>query len=316
MDGKRLLALDPAIELIDLGDGRLQLYRENGALTVADQDGDVRRLIGWCDGTRDEAELCALMARRRPGGADLVQYLVQARCLTPVRRPPRSNLLNQVMAAHLELAQVGFAQRTELADRPLRIALSGKGEFARESLSVLEGLSHDVVLNPDTFSERKQDIIVAVSDQLNHTAFRDINRRAFEADAAVVYGCIDRHLLRIGPVVIPGETACFECHHHRLRSHVRFVEEFDARAEGRRLGTSERAAPWLEARVGAVLVAMLVSGFAADNLMVGKSNEVIELDLLNITHERHPLLKLPRCPVCGAGRPEVLQPAIYAEAAS
>lgn len=313
MADKRPLVLDPAIDLIDLGDGRLQLYREKGALTVTDKDGDIRRLIGWCDGTRDEEELCALMARRRPGGAELVHYLIQARCLTPARRPPSSTLLNQIMAAHLELAQVGFAQRTVLADRPLQIALIGRGEFAREALSVLEGLGHAIALNPENTPAGKQDLIVAVSDELNHSVFRDINRAAFEASAPVIYGCIDRHVLRIGPVVIPGETACFECHHHRLRSHVRFLEEFDGRVEGRRLRPGGKPAPWLEARVGAVLLAILVSGFAADNLMVGRANEVIELDLINITHERHPLLKLPRCPVCGVGRAEALQTAIYAE---
>jgi bacteriocin biosynthesis cyclodehydratase domain-containing protein len=314
MEVQRLLVLDPSIELIDLGDGRLQLFREKGALTVNDKDGDIRRLIGWCDGTRDEGEIRALMAKRRPGGAELVQYLVQSRCLIPARPPPKSNLLNQIHAAHLELAQVGFAQRQELAGRPLKIALSGKGEFAREALSVLEGLGHEIGLNLQAFEAGAQDLVVALSDELDHATFRNLNSRAVKQGIPVIYGCIDRHLLRIGPVVIPGETACFECHHHRLRSHVKFLEEFDGRTEGRRLRPIDLITPWLEARVGAVLLAMVVSGFAADNLTIGKSNEVLELDLLNITYERHHLLKLPRCPVCGPGRIELIQPAIYAEA--
>lgn len=312
MSEPQFLVLDPAIELIDLGEGRLQFFRDKGSFTVTDKDGDIRRLIGWCDGARDEAELCALMAQRRPGGAELVRYLIETRCLTPARRPPRSALLSQIMAGHLELAQAGFAQRTELAGRPLRIALNGKGAFAREARSILEALGHEIHLNGQ-FGQA--DLAVVVGDEIDHAGFRQFNRDAVAVKAAAIFGVIDRQLLRIGPVVIPGETACFECHHHRLRSHVRFVDEFDRRAEGRRLRPVEKAEPWLEARIAAALLAMVVSGFAADNLLVGRANEVIELDLLSIACERHPLLKLPRCPVCGPARAEALQHAVYAETA-
>lgn len=238
MSNGPFLVLDPSVELIDLGEGRLQFFRENGALTVTDKDGDVLRLIGWCDGTRDEAEICALMAKRRPGGADLVHYLIQARCLTPARPPASSNLINQIMAAHAELAQAGLAQRAELATRPLRLVLIGAGAFADELFTVLESLGH-VVAREDEATGRP-DIFIAVSDALDHAAFRALNRRAAAEGVASAYACIDRHLLRLGPVVIPGETACFECHHHRLRSHVQFVEEFEARAAGRRLRDAPR----------------------------------------------------------------------------
>jgi hypothetical protein len=54
-----------------------------------------------------------------------------------------------------------------------------------------------------------------------------------------------------------------------------------------------------------------LSGFAVPNGVVGRLNEIVEIDLFAPSYESHPLLKLPRCPVCGPSRANRVQQAVY-----
>src|SRR5262245_59307862 len=59
--------------------------------------------------------------------------------------------------------------------------------------------------------ERLRPVVVACSDFDNPDSFRDANRRALDAGTPILFAWIDADTLRVGPTVVPGQTACFEC---------------------------------------------------------------------------------------------------------
>jgi bacteriocin biosynthesis cyclodehydratase domain-containing protein len=302
---KNCLIVHPSVEVIELDDDQLQFYCQRQSFTVRDSKGAVRRLLTFADGRKTTNEIVALM----PEAEELIRFLQSRGCLSDQVRARTSPLLYYLDALHGNLDPQD-APRGEHAARALRVSLLGVGAFADAMRQTLEELGYDVRGAQDA-NASEADIIVGVSDFIDHDRFRAWNRSAIDAERPIVFGAIDRHQIHLGPIVIPGETACFECCHHRLRSNVLFRPEFEARVARRGFSYMRGARPWLEARMASAFLAVLVSGFAIPNGVVGRLNEVVEIDLFVPSFESHPLLKLPRCLVCGPSRADRVQQAVY-----
>jgi hypothetical protein len=55
-------------------------------------------------------------------------------------------------------------------------------------------------------------LFVACADFECAPAFADANRRALAARSPVLFACLTLSAVKLGPFVVPFETACFECH--------------------------------------------------------------------------------------------------------
>jgi bacteriocin biosynthesis cyclodehydratase domain-containing protein len=137
------------------------------------------------------------------------------------------------------------------------------------------------------------ELIVLCLDKPDDGRLRQVNRRAVEADAAYLPVVLDRHLVAIGPLVLPRATACYECLYHRVRAGRRNLEAFEAVAE-RDHRPSRLAAQFAAASAAAVIVRFL-AGSAFDLHMAA----VVRHNLLTGSSGHTVALKVPRCPVCG-----------------
>jgi bacteriocin biosynthesis cyclodehydratase domain-containing protein len=111
---------------------------------------------------------------------------------------------------------------------------------------------------------------------------------------------IENKELQLGPAVIPGQTACYQCFEYRLRANLSHLEHYDAFATAfnslQQLPDFGVLPPFSELLANyAVLEAMklLSDEFAATT--VGK---LLTLQLDTMVGQLHPVLKIPRCPHC------------------
>jgi bacteriocin biosynthesis cyclodehydratase domain-containing protein len=108
-------------------------------------------------------------------------------------------------------------------------------------------------------------------------------------------------VVRFGPLVVPRESACFECFHHRLRANLSFREEFDAflahNAFLEESGTDSRSG--IYARLGSAFVCAQVVQFLLGCAQYCVVDRLVEVSPITVDMVSSRLLKLPRCEVCG-----------------
>jgi bacteriocin biosynthesis cyclodehydratase domain-containing protein len=108
---------------------------------------------------------------------------------------------------------------------------------------------------------------------------------------------LDRMIGFVGPLVIPGETACYECLRARERGamdepQVQRATESAAFWRQRMNGFHPSMASVL-AEIAALEVTKLYGG-----VMPWRVGRLIEVNLLTVEMKSRKVLKLPRCPVC------------------
>ncbi len=104
----------------------------------------------------------------------------------------------------------------------------------------------------------------------------------------------DGLIATVGPLVVPGESACYECLLHRLAAHLEYGRDL-LRIESSP-PTAGELAPVHAITAG--VAAQLVLGWAAgcDTTLPGALH-VLELrPVLSVAS--HPILRVPRCPAC------------------
>jgi bacteriocin biosynthesis cyclodehydratase domain-containing protein len=300
-----ILRVGPAIEVVELDAVRIQILGIGEAFTLADERGYIRDLLAWCDGTRSEDKVRALLIARLPDGNKLIDFLKARHILVEGRDcEPSDPLVDYIASAARPFANLRDERRKQTSLKMILIRLVGNGALADECRKALSALG----LN---FADKDADLTLALYDVMNHASMRELNREAFGTRDTVLFASLDRFNIRVGPLVVPGETACFECYHHRLRSQLQFRREFDARTEGRHYIRSTSRPSGVITRAAAALVCTSVIGFVFQHRSLGRPNFLVEQDLLSNSLFSHPILKLPRCPVCGPGRAESLQRDIY-----
>jgi bacteriocin biosynthesis cyclodehydratase domain-containing protein len=101
----------------------------------------------------------------------------------------------------------------------------------------------------------------------------------------------------IGPLVIPGETACYECARMRQRTHQPdpYLRQAIEAATGQ--GGPAGFLPPMSSMLGEMAALELVRFFCLDRSL-SRLGTLIELSVLARDMTPRPVLKLPRCPVC------------------
>ena len=250
-------------------------------------------LLPLLDGTRTVADVVAELgepvrlavehALELLRGHDLLTVAAPADAATGARRS--AELLSAVdpvgrtvAELHARLGDVdvhvlGRAPAAELVAR--LVQASGAGSVAR--------LEWDELPPADA-------LVVAAPSGEELVKLGDWNRRAHDAGAAWMQVLpFDGRMAAVGPVVVPGQTACHECFRLRRDS---TIAPFPDRASGRYAGS-----PALDG-----LLASLSALVALRWLAAGDVSEAGVLIAVELTPElrctRHFVYRVPRCPVC------------------
>jgi bacteriocin biosynthesis cyclodehydratase domain-containing protein len=96
--------------------------------------------------------------------------------------------------------------------------------------------------------------------------------------------------LEIGPLVVPGETACYECYTRRLTATGALQSEIEGAQQAESLPVFPTGLDWL-----ALDVVKHLTGIS-EPISRGR---LWRLHLVSGQTETHTVLKLPRCPACG-----------------
>jgi bacteriocin biosynthesis cyclodehydratase domain-containing protein len=313
--------LHPGVRIVPLGSDKFQLRGPDVNLTVEDADGSVRSALEGSIGLENLEE--------KPGTEDgklkrLAFHLNRRGLLVA---DERGQLLGEVAddaLVTLDLLRCQHDMARKTADQTLlrnwQVQVIGAGQLARAAQSELSRLGVDVLaespiraqFHAESASEQRL-ISVVCCDCEDHKMMRDANRELLQVGLRALYACVTSRGIRIGPVVIPGQTACYECFYQRLRNGMEFLDEFDAFvAHQHRLAQNGLGPPpALAASMGGALVALQAAKL---HMRIGNDDvvaQIVELQLSPLELRSGEVLRLPRCGLCGAGRRDRHPQAIY-----
>ncbi|PYP83522.1 MAG: hypothetical protein DMF61_23155 [Blastocatellia bacterium AA13] len=135
-----------------------------------------------------------------------------------------------------------------------------------------------------------------------------INKFSQSRNVALLHCVANGTQAIVGPLVVPGQTACLTCYRLRVNSHVEFYEEqraFEAwvKSNGHRRATP--GTPPALANMAAAMAALEIIKHVTEVYEPEIYDRFISIDALTLEVISHQLLKLPRCPDCGGGRSSI-----------
>ncbi len=152
---------------------------------------------------------------------------------------------------------------------------------------------------------RQTDVLVATSDFGGLALMRTWNEYCVKDSIPFLPVVLQDLVGYLGPLYVPGETACFECARARQNANLTDRESVRATESLAFVGQGVTAAfhPALPGVLGN-LAALEVSRFVGQWGIPRTLGTLVEVDLLAPELVGRPVLKLPRCRVCGqsAGR--------------
>ncbi|HBK53441.1 MAG TPA: adenylate cyclase [Syntrophomonas wolfei] len=160
----------------------------------------------------------------------------------------------------------------------------------------------------------KAELLIVLVDDYLQPELEELNQKFCREKQSWILVKARGSIPWLGPLFIPGKTACWQCLAQRLQNN-RDVEEYIRRQQ--ELQSPVNIPPGtLPATRG--LVWNLLAVEVAKQLLNGRSlfseNKMISLDIYNMSIESHALVKRPQCPICGqaadihkAAQPPLLQ---------
>jgi bacteriocin biosynthesis cyclodehydratase domain-containing protein len=258
-------------------------------------------LLPLLDGTRTVDEIVAYLGEPVRPAIDKALLLFQEHFLLT------SGPLPDAVEPQRRTAE--FLAATDAADRSIgetletlgaaRAGVIGSGPLAEEvarllrisGVGGLERLSWDAPAGP----EASLDLVLAAPSGEELPRLAAWNRSALVAGLPWLQLLpFDGRFLAIGPLYVPGETACFECYSLRRASNLDYPSEFLALG---RVPARHPAAPTLD-RAAAGLAATFAVRWLAhrDEFLPGHWHALEHAWELRLTS--HFVYRVPRCPAC------------------
>jgi bacteriocin biosynthesis cyclodehydratase domain-containing protein len=204
-----------------------------------------------------------------------------------------SNLNRQILFAEAELGQpkVDAAARTlaaynsELKLAPVRRRVRGPSDLA----DVLDGA----------------DLLIATADWPPYELQRWVNRACLDAGVAYISAGQFPPLVRVGPMVLPGSSACQECLERQTRRGFPMYDEVTAE-----ISKKPPRAATLGAASGVVgsMLAMEAVHLLTDASRPASVDTALILDLRTMRLSKERVRRDPACPECGSGEAPDLPP--------
>ncbi|MBT2408671.1 MULTISPECIES: TOMM precursor leader peptide-binding protein [unclassified Streptomyces] len=153
------------------------------------------------------------------------------------------------------------------------------------------------------------DLLVLALDGFRPSLLHRVNRAAVAEGRPWLPVYADGSELIIGPLVVPGESPCYNEHEIQHESSRALRSEYQLYSEELAKHTADDIPPLLApyAALGASWAAIGITPFLVDgaSFLVGRAIRV-DFERLEITQEH--VLRLPRCPVCTEQRPSFRHP--------
>lgn len=200
------------------------------------------------------------------------------------------------------LASSGFRSCNVVNYPPLRNVsyFSSSGEFVQSRWIDTTKQVLDFDNWKSAFDSSAHDCIVAASDFGGLHLMREWNEFCVECGIQFLPVVLQDMIGYVGPLVVPGEVACFECFRHRQNANMidpnlKRAPEYVAQ-NGKSIAGYHPAMPAILADIAAMELTKFYSGAIPPNI----AGTVIEVNLLAPSVVTRKILKIPRCIVCSS----------------
>jgi bacteriocin biosynthesis cyclodehydratase domain-containing protein len=216
--------------------------------------------------------------------------------------------LHEIQAALTVLAQIGYARRLDGTNEPGREAwweaLGAEPAPRTVSLEPLcaTGLEYiaealrscDVTISPGA------GLLLVLTDDYLRPELGEINRRGEPWLLAKVVG----YRVWLGPLFVPGRTACWECLAWWLRPHRWKQWVFHGWRDGQYPSQPSVAHLGATLATAAGMIATVIAAVLAGGESPELEDAILTFDTRTLRQSRHCVRPIPACPVCGAGASE------------
>jgi bacteriocin biosynthesis cyclodehydratase domain-containing protein len=183
-----------------------------------------------------------------------------------------------------------------LRDRQVYVWGDTDGELRR--VLAASNVRCTALAEPDAIAalDPEQALLVAVlPDQQAASTLLDLNRRCLARRLTwLPVGSYDGAALRVGPLMIPGQTACADCLVRRLAANVEYAALYRDMADAPAGPTPPVLRMWAYATAGLLLLHWVATRDAA---VPGRLVTLLP-DTLTVRHAE--VFRVPRCRVCAA----------------
>jgi len=298
----------PGIEYNVLSNGNIQIRGVDDNITINGSQTAVIKILKLIDGNRTISEIGDSI--RDIENISIISNIIN----TLESRGYLISASNNDYSKDLHISHIDFL-RTKSArfhpgnkegfdfnmflEQPL--ILLGQGMVFDSASSSLQEAGYQLEINPEDLSQRFGSLAIACCDFEDLTYFQEINREAVLYSLPILFCHFSEYLFKIGPLVVPKHTACFECYSQRLRIGSFFPSEFNAYVENNSEKSKEKRSvisPLLSKLIG-YLVTDKILKHTAGIPQYSKLSEIVSFNTLQNSIEKERVLKLPRCAVCG-----------------
>ena len=195
----------------------------------------------------------------------------------------------------------------------LRAALENRGSLAE----ICIGPEREVTRESIAALAPECDLLVSCFDKGFSAVHHWVNQASLASGSPAMYTEVRAHVGLVGPLVLPGRTACYMC--YRMRS-LANADDFN-QAMSYEESLNQQKLPALHQR--GVLPALLpymasILGLETLKLLLSLAQpalagNVLEFDALASITSIHPVLQEPACPVCGVKKKRTRQHPMIAE---
>jgi bacteriocin biosynthesis cyclodehydratase domain-containing protein len=301
------MLIHSSTEIVDLGDGRVQVRVPDGDHFTIETRGielaprlDAMRRGGL---TLEAAMAAATGEDERQVWEKAAEVLAQRGLLRRESdEDPSTDSLMSSFDYVFRKARVMDSRRAA-ADTVQAVTVSGEGLIADVTRRCMTTLG--LFAGPGGRAvDAAPGLRIACCDHDDHDFLLEQNEISLREGVTATFVRKSGSRILLGPIVVPRESACFNCYVERVVSNIEYIDEFEAnlRFASSMRGQRLKDATGLMTGVVAFLVTQHVV-FALEGITkVSRPGEFVAFDLLNSETTRHPVLKLPRCGVCGRGR--------------
>lgn len=181
----------------------------------------------------------------------------------------------------------------------LVVQLKGRGllyDIAKRALSENGILVSTEKIPDDVTNDCILTLICCDTDDIELS--RESNKVAISEGRKISFFRLTESTALMGPLVVPGQSACFECAHQRYVGNLKFADEYLAYATQHLQNNPQQSLPPYMEGMLEFLVVHHVMSISYGLFDITAPGYIYRFDLSRLKAEAMPVLKLPRCPVC------------------
>lgn len=145
------------------------------------------------------------------------------------------------------------------------------------------------------------DFAMVFADRPNPGLLEVVNRTAYDHGTPWIVAQACGYDGIVGPLIVPGESSCYECFRRRREANLPEADEYGAFEEA---ADRRQESPGPDVRAFERVVAGLGTVDALNYLTYGfgfTAGRIVHYDFATFSMEVNDVLPMPRCPVCGTG---------------